>query len=63
MEIYLRNDKPNGVKLNRKFRFSTLGFTRNRIKKLDLHLTLSQREKELEEIQKRQKEKERGEER
>jgi hypothetical protein len=57
LDIYLRNDKPTGVKLNRKFRFSTLGYTRDRLKKLDLDLTFSQRERELEEIKKQQEKK------
>ena len=63
LEIYFRNEKPTGVTLNRKYRFSTLGFTLIKLKKLEKEFSLSQREKELEEMrqeqQKREKERER----
>ena len=58
LEIYSRNGNPTGVTLNRKYRFSTLGFTQERLNKLKLEFSLTERERELEEIQQEQRKKE-----
>lgn len=58
--MYVRNGKPTGVILNRKFRFSTLGFTPEKLQKLELNPTIAQREKELLEILNKHKEKDKG---
>lgn len=60
LEIYARNVKPTGVMLNRKYRFSTLGFTKSKLQKLELNFTLSQREQELRKIQMQKEEREKG---
>lgn len=55
LELYSRNDKVVGIKLNRKFRFRTLGYTKEVLVKLNKQLSKSNRLKELQRIRERQK--------
>ena len=55
LKLYSKNGKVKGVILNRKFRFSTLGFTREILQELNPKQTKSKRMQNLERIRERQK--------
>lgn len=55
LELYSRNGKIVGIKMNRNFRFSTLGYSKETIIKLNHNLSKDYRLKELQRIGEKQK--------
>ena len=60
LELYSRNSKTVGVKLNRKFRFKTLGYDKSVLQELDKNLSKNKRLNTLKRIREHQKQQSKG---
>lgn len=63
LELYSRNGKVVGIRMNRKYRFSSLGYTKEILKSLDKSLSKNNRREELKRIREKRKDRLRDKER